>query len=58
MDCWEAAPGKPLRPEVAPPHVWALIPKAPLKPRTRYTAVARIAGAKEETLAWEFETGA
>jgi hypothetical protein len=55
VDCHFSSPSKPTNPIVAPENAFCLIPKAPLKPNTLYTALATWpAGGK--TLRWSFRT--
>jgi hypothetical protein len=55
VDCHFSSPSKPTNPILAPENAFCLIPKAPLKPSTLYTAVATWpAGGK--TLRWSFRT--
>ncbi len=52
--CHVITPDQPLEPALAPENAWALIPRAPLAPLTRYTARATWLD-REKT--WHFTTG-
>jgi hypothetical protein len=54
VDCWFTGPERPLNPELGPAAAWCLIPKARLKPGTRYQVQALLA---DRTVSWSFVTG-
>jgi hypothetical protein len=55
VDCWYSSPQKPTNPDSAPAQSFCLIPKNPLQPKTRYTAVATWEGLAKP-LQWAFTT--
>jgi hypothetical protein len=54
VDCHVITPDAPLQTELVPENVWGLIPKQPLRKRTRYTAQATWA---DQVEVWSFTTG-
>jgi hypothetical protein len=54
VPCWFSSPTTPTNPELAPRGAFCLIPKAPLRPATRYTVV--VTWPPEAELVWSWRT--
>jgi hypothetical protein len=54
VPCWFSSPLAPTNPELAPSGSFCLIPKAPLRPATRYTVV--VTWPPQAELVWSWRT--